>query len=159
MTSGHTAGQGLPHRRLRETTERWRWGQWWGSMKVVAEIIIRAQTSYLMSSSCRSSWLAWKMGFLVKSSPRMHLSHDTQQVRKYIPLFTKPLKWECQTWLWLWPNMKFIFSPFLKYILHVKDSCCEPAEHKGKENIEYRTPDWVEFATWCPWCCKHPVCS
>ncbi len=26
-----------------------------------------------MSSSCASSWLAWKMGFFVKSSPRMHL--------------------------------------------------------------------------------------
>lgn len=29
--------------------------------------------AYLMSSSWASSWLAWKMGFLVKSSPRMQL--------------------------------------------------------------------------------------
>lgn len=29
-----------------------------------------------MSSNCRSSWLAWNIGRLVKSSPKIHLSRD-----------------------------------------------------------------------------------
>lgn len=34
--------------------------------------------TYLMSSNWASSWLAWKMGFFVKSSPRMHLGCTKQ---------------------------------------------------------------------------------
>ena len=36
---------------------------------------------HLMSSSCSNSWLAWKMGFLVKSSPKMHLRRTTGRTR------------------------------------------------------------------------------
>lgn len=76
MTSGQTAGQGLPHRRLSQKTQT----------KFVVEKkkgeIVKKNTSlisvsgHLMSSSCSSSWLAWKMGFFVKSSPKIHLDKD-----------------------------------------------------------------------------------
>jgi len=36
---------------------------------------VGSSLGYLMSSSWASSWLAWKMGFLVNSSPRIHLEH------------------------------------------------------------------------------------
>lgn len=90
MTSGQTAGQGLPHRRLQEMTRGMqRWCQWWRkhegcSRSYYLRCCVRGRAAYLMSSSCRSSWLAWKMGFFVKSSPKMHLSHNRQMVRNYI---------------------------------------------------------------------------
>lgn len=101
MTSGQTAGQGLPHRRLKEMTEGGTDGvsaeetEEWGcegcSRGYYLRCCVQERAAYLMSSSCRSSWLAWKMGFLVKSSPRIHLSHDrewVEVVRKYTLPFT-----------------------------------------------------------------------
>lgn len=56
---------------------------------------VQKSAAYLMSSNCRSSWLAWKIGLLVKSSPKIHLSHDrkwVEVIRKHtVPLIK--LKW------------------------------------------------------------------
>lgn len=43
-----------------------------------------------MSSSCASSWLAWNMGLLVNSSPRMHLWHRRDKVNRLSPNGTDP---------------------------------------------------------------------
>lgn len=39
-------------------------------------------STYLISSNWASSWLAWKIGFFVNSSPRMHLMDKTRLIIK-----------------------------------------------------------------------------
>lgn len=99
MTSGQAAGQGLPHRRLNEMTEGGKdvvsdeetekWGCDSYSTCYYLGCCVQERAAYLMSSSCRSSWLAWKMGFLVKSSPRIHLIHDREWGRGSKKIYTR----------------------------------------------------------------------
>lgn len=44
--------------------------------------ILQSQ-AYLINSSCASSWLAWNIGFLVKSSPRIHLMEKIPIISKW----------------------------------------------------------------------------
>lgn len=55
-------------------------GRW--EKKLFLEACAEKCGSYLMSSNCRSSWLAWNMGRLVKSSPKIHLSHDRKKDKR-----------------------------------------------------------------------------
>lgn len=93
MTSGQTAGQGLPQIRLggwgAQTKHRW----CEQSRRARRDLCRRGLCStHLMSSSCASSWLAWNMGLLVNSSPRMHLwrRKDERKVIRLSPNGTDP---------------------------------------------------------------------
>lgn len=87
MTSGQAAGQGLPHRRLTETKQDGVMGGT-GTKRIGGRkscswgyylwFCIQEGAAYLMSSNCSSSWLAWKIGLLVKSSPKIHLRHHRE---------------------------------------------------------------------------------
>lgn len=43
---------------------------------------VKNRAAYLISSNCSSSWLAWKMGLLVKSSPKIHLKRNRTRAEK-----------------------------------------------------------------------------
>ncbi len=55
--------------------------------------IQRLWATYLISSSCRSSWLAWKIGFLVKSSPKIQLYTTAKRNTNNIIIWTAAEVW------------------------------------------------------------------